>query len=342
MIHQQHSDYSKQNNLSDENQKKKLNFEPFLIDRRYHFKEIFISTDISLNGSSLIQPIKLAIPKKPKQKAQINMEVNEPIDNSNQVTNASDNIPQTTKDDQINDIQNQNNNIPLENDKVPEITNTNYTNANLENKVIKLSQQNLFDPIPLGSISIFHMKIEKKNPVSVVPVEDPKETICTISKESKKRSLVYKISVNQNVVANVTMLSHDSFYSTLNTNDGQCEISALTILKQNKEIKIRQFQAFFPPKEQTINFNGSPVLLKADTNKIEMGPRPPKMKRGIPVMYFGGRVKKESTQNFILETHNDGCAHFVFGKVDDETYVGEVYPPLSPLQAISIALPHFK
>lgn len=349
MIQQQPTSYYESKKMVNESTKAKLNYEPFLKDKRCRFKKLFILTDISLN-TSMIQPIKLSIPK--KTKFSNNIEENT---NTNYTKEKESAVTSTSKKDNqiieyIDEKESTNKNIiqkeidyyVQDNKKVSEIDNNNR-NDNLDIKNILLSKENLFSPIPLGSISIFHMKIEKKNPVSVVSIENPTKEICSISKEIKKRSLIYKISVNGKVITNVTLASHDSFYSTAKINNEEYEISAQILQKQSKEFKIRLFQAFFPKKEGKIVFNGtSSTLLENKNDRIEMGPRLPKMKRGIPVMYFGGRVKKESVQNFILETQNDGCAHFVFGKVDDETYVGEVYPPLSPMQAISIAVSHFK
>lgn len=335
----------KQSDLQNENSNTKLYYEPFLLDRRCCFKNVFITTDLA-SSDSMIKPIKLSIPKKPKQINSIDkLNQEDRSETPKQIINSPTNNKQNiiNKKNIESPIKNKNDDQLFDEEKIPKIDNKNYRNANLEIKNIQLSKENLFTPIPLGSVSIFHMKIDKKNPTSIVPVENPTEEICHITKESKKRSLIYKIFTNGLAIANVTLVSHDSFYSTAQIGSEQFEISAQIIQKQSKEYKIRLFQAFFPKKDQKIVFNGSSsALLKNDTERIEMEPRLPKMKRGIPVMYFGGRVKKESIQNFILETRNDGCAHFVFGKVDDDTFVGEVYPPLSPIQAISIAVSHFK
>lgn len=364
MIQQPHT-YQRKNILSGENSNSKLNFEPFLLDRRCCFKNFFISTDLA-SSDSMIMPIKLSIPKKPKQNNinynNLNPEQREANEKANQIENTTtnNNSNKTNEKEIVNstdfDSQNidagtkkENSNIDKNDDKilneenVPKIVEKVYKNANLDNKIVHISKENLFEQIQIGSVCLFHMKINKKNPVSVVSVENPTEEICQIVKESKKRSLIYKILTNGDAIASVTSSSHDSFYTTAKIGKEECEISAQIIQKQSKEYKIRLFQAFFPKKGQMIAFNSfSSVLLQNELDRIQMEPRLPKMKKGIPVMYFGGRVKKESVQNFILETRSDSCAHFVFGKVDDTTYIGEVYSPLSPIQAISIAISHFK
>eukprot|EP01013_Petalomonas_cantuscygni_P043891 TRINITY_DN856_c0_g1_i1.p1 TRINITY_DN856_c0_g1~~TRINITY_DN856_c0_g1_i1.p1 ORF type:complete len:355 (+),score=84.44 TRINITY_DN856_c0_g1_i1:105-1169(+) len=54
---------------------------------------------------------------------------------------------------------------------------------------------------------------------------------------------------------------------------------------------------------------------------------------------FGGRVKKASVKNFQLESA--GVVHLTFGKVADDLFVLDFLHPLSPVQALSIAIPAF-
>ncbi|OHT15987.1 hypothetical protein TRFO_42143 [Tritrichomonas foetus] len=214
-----------------------------------------------------------------------------------------------------------------------------YENPNLMNKQIEINKNNLLEPLKLGTNAVFYIHVDPKNPKFVSSLENPEKEICKISRDGKMGSFSYKIILDDQVIATTTSnFSHNTFISVSDKN----EISAVTFQKQDKQLKIKQFQAFIPAPGTSVPASDSSLLLKGDVAKIEMGPRPPKLKAGIPVLYFGGRVKKESVKNFILETHDDGCARLVFGKAADNRYVGEIYPPLTPLQAITIALSHFK
>ena len=65
MIQQQPTSYYESKKMVNESTKAKLNYEPFLKDKRCRFKKLFILTDISLNTST-IKPIKLSTHKKTK------------------------------------------------------------------------------------------------------------------------------------------------------------------------------------------------------------------------------------------------------------------------------------
>jgi len=72
-------------------------------------------------------------------------------------------------------------------------------------------------------------------------------------------------------------------------------------------------------------------------------PKPPKIKGGIPVLRFGGRVKMESVKNFILININTPETNtLVFGKASPTQFIGEAMNPLTPLQSILICLTQFK
>lgn len=321
---------------------KGVHFESYLVDHQCVFKNMFILTDISFNVS-LVKPIKLSIPKQTQNvsnpppvkeqpvKPRPKPTTEPPPENieSPTVTNSNDNISQTIQNDN-----NEQNSQP----KIPQ--NIQSTNSITQ---IELKANILFQKIPNNSVSIFYLKVNKNETWSIVPIENPSATVISVLKVNKVGSAVkFKTSHPNLSDVNVYSSANNSFYSVYETPQKNYEIAAVRFNKINKELKIRQFQAFVPVKDVMVSFQNASLLLNEETkNKIEMRPRPPKLKGGIPVLYFGGRIKKESIQNFILQT-SDETVRFIFGKVDEETFVGEVYHPLSPMQAITIALASFK
>ena len=230
-----------------------------------------------------------------------------------------------------------------EEQKIPLNTQQYFENIKLMPKSVEITKDNLYDCLSLGSSAVFYIHLDpkdKKNPKFISSLEKPNDMICNITRDRKIGAFSYKVLIDDDVIASVfSNFSHNSFYAISN----QHVISAVSFKKRNKKLKIRQFHAFIPKENVNVPSTNPSSLLNPDLNisKIDMEPRPPKLKAGIPVLYFGGRVKKESTKNFILETKEDGCARLVFGKATDEMFVGEIYPPLSPIQAITIALSHF-
>lgn len=60
------------------------------------------------------------------------------------------------------------------------------------------------------------------------------------------------------------------------------------------------------------------------------------------MLYFGGRVKKASIKNFILEDEDHPeTARLIFGKLDEDEFRLDVGSPISPLVGFGIALSTF-
>ena len=112
------------------------------------------------------------------------------------------------------------------------------------------------------------------------------------------------------------------------------------IINQNTHYK--NFDVYIPKTDLILNDNNNSNILKNLNNMIKLNPKPPKLKGGIPVLKFGGKVKMESIKNFILINLNQPENQiFTFGKVSENHFIGELTYPLSPIQALSICLTHF-
>jgi hypothetical protein len=64
------------------------------------------------------------------------------------------------------------------------------------------------------------------------------------------------------------------------------------------------------------------------------------MKGGVPVLYFGGRVKLASTKNHILVSDALPGDALIFGKAAEGHFIAEVLAPLSAMQGICLSLVH--
>lgn len=151
---------------------------------------------------------------------------------------------------------------------------------------------------------------------------------------------IFSIENVQNPIAQITSnFTRSSFTTTYMNSPTPYELCALEFKSGLKSVKpTKQFTAVIPNElEKQMS------LLKAENDVIKMIPKPPKMKGGIPVLRFGGRVKMESVKNHILVSPDDIETHIlVFGKVTETKYVGDAFYPLTPLQAFCLCLPHFK
>ena len=60
------------------------------------------------------------------------------------------------------------------------------------------------------------------------------------------------------------------------------------------------------------------------------------------MLNFGGKVKKASIKNFILEDNdNPDNVRMLFGKIDDNDFRMDIGNPLSPFIGLAIALSAF-
>ncbi|EAY07581.1 hypothetical protein TVAG_333930 [Trichomonas vaginalis G3] len=247
--------------------------------------------------------------------------------------------------------------VPLQNEQ--ELKNITDDLISYDLDAPKIVQQRQVKSIPI-EIGTFTKQISLESTISfTIEVSDQKKYIQynlvdEISKNivlfAKRDSsisgcnyLIYSIENVQTPIAQISSnFTRSSFVTTTMQNGELREICALDFKSSFKNVKpTKQFLAVIPEYRDDIPSGYS--LLKNDNLVIKMMPKPPKMKGGIPVLRFGGRVKMESVKNHILVKPDDTDTNIlIFGKVTESTYAGDAYYPLTPLQAFCLCLPHFK
>ena len=234
--------------------------------------------------------------------------------------------------------------------KEPVISTDLPTKGNHELQRILINSDNMFLPLEQGSVAYFVFRVYREssnNKFIITNFDISSDWTLFAEKLWCFGSFSFRVflgSTTSNSVATVrSNFTHDTFFGTTHVCGQLKEVSLTKFKPRFQDItKTRQFESFIPI-DGIISDGETSILDKHKDKGLRIVPKPPKMKRGIPTLYFGGRVKMESIKNFILVAPCDMSTKlFVFGKVTHNEYVGEVYHPLSPIQAITLALPHFK
>jgi hypothetical protein len=131
--------------------------------------------------------------------------------------------------------------------------------------------------------------------------------------------------------------THSTFSAEAWPNGVKKDIGTITFGGQKRTgPNTRQFSVSIPDPRSYSNSNKK--------SAIKLRCKVPNVKGGIPVLFFGGRVKMQSVKNHILirECWPDDRPNniFVFGKAAELTYVCDIFSPLSTIQGICLALPH--
>ena len=214
-------------------------------------------------------------------------------------------------------------------------------------QMMEITEENMHRPIPEGYfVAIeFHMKAEKSSNWKIVDCKT-NNVAFHATRSGKIGSYTVKLcwSGKPTPVAVLTSnFTHNAFYANANVDGTNLEIAALGFKMQKKNgLKVRRFRARIPKPESEIPASDKSTLLKHKEIAFNMKPKPPKIKGGIPVLYFGGRVKMQSTRNHILISKEMDGNLLVFGKASPKVFIGEFYHPLSPVQGICLCMPHFK
>ena len=214
-------------------------------------------------------------------------------------------------------------------------------------QMMEITEENMHRPIPEGYfVAIeFHMKAEKSSHWKIVDCKT-NNVAFQATRSGKIGSYTVKIcwSGKPTPVAVLTSnFTHNAFYANANVGGTDLEIAALGFKMQKKNgLKVRRFRARIPKPESEVPASDKSTLLKHKEIAFNMKPKPPKIKGGIPVLYFGGRVKMQSTRNHILISKEMDGNLLVFGKASPKVFIGEFYHPLSPVQGICLCMPHFK
>lgn len=311
-----------------------LRIEQFLQGRLRKFKPFLVLTDLSMDYSTLNSinlsrgcanipspQAKIIRPDANKTKIEKAIQQIEPEIQPNPSTEQCTPLPEIEKDD-----------LPEEDFGIV-----------AGNLVIK--REKLFDPVPEGACASMNIiiKDKKANTWEIVDCSTQK-TILTAERDSRMGS--YTIDIHPSTDPSDTLCSvkcnfmHTEFY-TVSKERG--EIAAMNFkVKKKSKMPIKFFSALIPRLGEMHRACDGSVLLKEPSKAIQLFPKPPKMKGGIPVLYFGGRVKLQSSKNHILVGDGADANIMVFGKAREDMFVCDVRAPLSPIQGISLALPHFK
>lgn len=210
--------------------------------------------------------------------------------------------------------------------------------------IVNLNEYNMNLIMEREHVGIFYLKFQQGNVNSnhmyIVDAET-NQILMKISKKGKLKThhIVVTNPQSDEMIFQVIPLERNIFASEIVQNDKHIPLSVFHELESKS--KFKQFEAFLPKDLDNPTYD--PMKLINNSNlSIKFQTKPPKMKGNIPVLYFGGRVKMESTKNCVLTPDFDHDTRtLVFGKISESIYVGEVYYPLTPIQAISLCLPHF-
>ena len=344
---------------------------PEFEDELFHFKTFFAFTDLALNDST-IQPINLALPNRRPKTQSARPEVAPPSpappkDGSplgrrrflrpqvlNNATEASqpepverpsppepDPDPEPAREEDPEPEQ------PVAVDQDEEPSPKQSTRVGWPPQMMEITEENMHAPIPEGFyVAVeFHIKAEKNSNWSIVDCKN-NNIVFKATKSGVIGSYSVKISmVGRDAPAAVLVsnFTHSKFFAISKIEGKDLEVAALGFKMQKKNgLKTRRFRARIPQIGGEVLASDGSSLLKHKELAFNMKPKPPKMKGGIPVLYFGGRVKMQSTRNHILISKQMEGNLLVFGKASPKVFIGEFYHPLSPVQGICLSLPHFK
>lgn len=213
-----------------------------------------------------------------------------------------------------------------------------------ESRIISIDETGLFEPIREGTHVIVEFRISKKGiPLDIFDCASGK--VVLTAKKGSGMGYSVRICTNDDAQRQVAAVNatftRRAFWSTSGTDTSDREIAAINFKVQKKTpVKMRTFVSYVPKEGTVIPVSNDSVLLQKMESVFAMEPKMPKMKGGIPCMYFGGRVKMQSVKNHILVNQAGEGQYLVFGKARENVFVGEYYPPLSPIQGICLSVPH--
>ena len=222
----------------------------------------------------------------------------------------------------------------------------------VKGKTIPLTINNATHPLMPGSKFEFTLVLSptaKKCEVFKFMDYNTQEVILFAKKELSFTSETYNIFLNEKEPRQIAKINSNfirNLYYTWTVEEKPCEISAVRIKSaQNSVTHTQQLIAYLSPIGEHIPINQSQSVLagKSSSKVVEYVSKLPKLKDGIPVLHFGERVKLQSVKNFILVSEQNMEEEVLtFGKSTPNSFAGEAYYPLSPLQAFSLCLPQFK
>lgn len=214
--------------------------------------------------------------------------------------------------------------------------------------LIQITLDNINATVPQGKSACFYLDVQQNEESWHFIDSVSKTCILKIYKDSKiknMRFIVVDATNEHNIIAIINSnLTRLTFFATYNF-DEICAIDFKSQLTNNSQT--RQFKGYITLDPSLFNNKTTnSLLIKRPQGAIVLKQKQPTIRNGIAVLNFGGKVKLESVKNFILmldeENNDDGFNILSFGKAHIRQYVGDLHWPLSPLQALCLAIPHFK
>jgi hypothetical protein len=211
---------------------------------------------------------------------------------------------------------------------------------------IPMTIEDMFHPVPENCRVSFDIRIssDKGNRMEIADVVS-NEILLSVTREGKIGSCTIKIHAPQNESQIYSQIHsnfiHSHFHATTRADGTNKEIAAIHFKTQNRNSgNQRRLTAYIPKCGVAVPAGDASEFLKHKELGMKMFEKPPKLKGGVPVLYFGGRVKLQSVKNHILVSEDAAGHLLVFGKAAAGVFVADVFPPLAPLQAVCLALPH--
>lgn len=202
-------------------------------------------------------------------------------------------------------------------------------------------------PVKPGSFATFFLSISGKGDAKdkTFYFKDTKSNT-VVFKAVKHGSIssttfqIFVLEYPQQIASSTSNMTRLKFVTVLNgAHENSCMIYKSNIIKSSVT---RNFEGFIPKIGKNFPASNTPTICNDKENSFKFYPKAPTIKRGVPVLKFGGKVKLDSTKNHILN-----CDDFpdetimLFGKVEKGLFVCEFRFPLTPFQAFSLCLPHF-
>jgi hypothetical protein len=206
--------------------------------------------------------------------------------------------------------------------------------------LVELTPENLFSPLSANAYSAVDIRVNnsKSGSWDIFDISN-NILVATAVKSSKIGSLEIKIHMFGDTTLRPLARLHSNFTRLVfHANaeiDGVKQNIAAVKLKLSKQQLDNNISASIPSSSIPAT-----DLLREKDLAIKLVQKPPLLKCGVPVLYFGGRVKMQSVKNHILTMEGSSEKILVFGKAADDLFIGEFFHPLSPLQGICLSLPH--
>jgi hypothetical protein len=203
----------------------------------------------------------------------------------------------------------------------------------------------MFDPVPPGCCVSIDIRFTGSASQTAIYDVSSKEPLLASRRDGKVGAYGIDVALasdDRQVLAQIRAnFVHSNFFARTNIDGIQTEIAAVHFkLAQKNSMARKRFSVYVPRLGVKLPAGDSSALLKHKESALKLTQRAPMMKGGVPVLYFGGRVKVSCTKNHILINDEIPGDIFVFGKATEGHYIAEIAAPLTGIQGICLSLVH--